>query len=202
MPPPYAQEFTNELGSNYLASLLNPIEENERENVGKAESESRAGGLGAQAETGSEIAGVEENSQLHENSAISGFNLDVAQKQYGERMTDEEQAFRDTEAQKQRDFQQQMEAAGFAHEDAMAAGAKHAAEQGQILGIAGEVGGAAVGGFFGGPAGAMAGAAAGKSLAAMASPAAAPEDGEVGPPEDTSVPEDEDAWNQIGEGDE
>jgi hypothetical protein len=149
---PTASEFTPELSSDYLASLLNPIEENERKNVGTARQEGAAAGLVGQAAEGSRIGAEEENAGLQENSAINGFNLDVANKQYGERMTDEAQSFQDTERQKTEAFQQQMEAEGFAHEDAAAAGAKHAAEQGQL-----------VGGFFGlaGSAAKAAGASAG-----------------------------------------
>ena len=64
-------------------------------------------------------------------------------------MNDENNAFRDTERQKSEDFQRQMQELGFEHEDAAAVGAKHAAEQGQLVGLAGGAASAGAGGFGG-----------------------------------------------------
>ena len=158
-------EFTPELTTDSLAALLNPGEEEERQRISNAKNEGAASGLVGQAAEGSRVGAIEAGAGRDRNSAIAGFNLDVADKQYGERRTSEQEAFQDTERQKEEAFRTQMMEMGYAHEDAMQAGAKHAAEQGEILGLVGGIGGAAIGGALGGPMGASMSAAAGKGLA-------------------------------------
>ena len=60
--------------------------------------------------------------------------MDVADKKYSERMTDESRAFQASERMKQEDFEKSMPIMGYEHENAMAAGEKHAAEQAALVG--------------------------------------------------------------------
>lgn len=117
MATPYASEFTPELTAQSLAALLNPIEENERAEVGAARREGAAGGLVGQAATGSRIGAAVNNAGQNEESAVAGFNQNVAKAQYGERMTDESEAFQDTERQKTEAFQTSMAALGYQFAD-------------------------------------------------------------------------------------
>ena len=165
---PYASEYTPELGSNYLSSLLNPISEEEQENVGRARTAGKSAGLIGQASMGSEVGAAEANAGNQRNSTVSKFGLDVAGAQRGERMTDEKEAYDDTEKQKDQAFQEHMLGLEFQHQDAEAAGAKHAGEQGELLGIAGSVVGGVAGSMLG-PAGTAVGSAVGKTLASSLS---------------------------------
>ena len=74
----YAPEFTPELSAGYLSNLLNPIDENEQAQVGKARAAGNAGGLGEQASTGAEVGAIEYGAQRNRDDSISKFNLDVA----------------------------------------------------------------------------------------------------------------------------
>ncbi len=150
MPTPFAAEFADELSSQYLANLLNPIEEKEAEDVGAARREGAAAGLIGQAATGSRIAGAEAAAGKAENNAISGFNMDVANKKYSERMTDEGRAFQDTERQKTEAFQRSMAEMGYAFEASQNQGALNEAKRGQVLGAVSGVAGATLGGYLGG----------------------------------------------------
>lgn len=114
---PNASEFSPELSQAYLASLLNPIEERERAEVGAARNEGAAAGLVGQASTGTRIGAAAHNASVAEDNAISGFNLNVAGKQYDERMTDENRAFQDTQRQKSEDFQKSMTKMGYEFQD-------------------------------------------------------------------------------------
>jgi hypothetical protein len=145
-----AQEFTPELSQKYLASLLNPIDESESSAVGKARAAGAAGGLGAQASTGAEIGAIEAGAERSKADTISRFNMDVAGKRRDERLTDESRTFQDIERQKQNDFEKQMSIMGYEHDNAVAAGAKHSSQQGQLAGLGLGTASNAIGGFFGG----------------------------------------------------
>ena len=95
MPPPYAQEFTSELSESYLANQLNLRSNQEAASVGAAHEEGEEGGLVGQAAEGSRVGAAEDNANKGVNDAVTGFNLDVAGKQYSERMTDAREAFAD-----------------------------------------------------------------------------------------------------------
>ena len=153
----YAPEFTPELSSDYLQSLLNPINEEERQNVGAARREGAAGGLAGTAAEGSRIGQAIFGGEQQKQSAVSKFNIDVAQAKRGERLTSEEEAFKDTERQKQDAFQKSLTEMGYAHENAIAAGQKHSAEQGAILGAVTSLASGVSGGLFGMAAGAALG---------------------------------------------
>ena len=179
----YAPEFTPELSSDYLQSLLNPINEEERQNVGAARREGAAGGLAGTAAEGSRIGQALFGGEQQKQSAVSNFNLDVAQAKRGERLTSEDEAFKDTERQKQEAFQQSLTEMGYAHENAIAAGQKHAAEQGAIFGGITNLASAGIGGFFGGlgKAAGAAGAAAGAAGSAAGSYEASKSEDEFDP---------------------
>ena len=176
----YAQEFTPELSSDYLQSLLNPINEEERQNVGAARREGAAGGLAGTAAEGSRIGQAIFGGEQQKQSAVSKFNIDVAQAKRGERLTSEDEAFKDTERQKQEAFQRSLTEMGYAHEDAIAAGQKHAAEQGAIFGGITSLASAGIGGYFGGL-GKAAGAAAGAAGSAAGSYEASKSEDEFDP---------------------
>lgn len=145
MPAPYASSvFTPELSAQVLASDLNTEEEGERTAVGNARKEGAAGGLVAQAATGSRIGAIESGATSAENADVANFNLDVANKSYSERMTDEGQAFQDTERQKTEAFQQSMAQMGYAFQDSQRVNeernSKITGEQGLVEGAGAEFG--------------------------------------------------------------
>lgn len=150
MPDNFASEFTPELSKEYLASLLNPIEQQEEANVGEARREGAAAGLVGLASIGSRIAGAEEAADRAKRSAIAGFNLDVATKKREERLTDEDRAYRDTERQKTESFQESMAKMGYAFEASQNEGALNAAKNALPWGIAEGAVSAGIGGYFGG----------------------------------------------------
>ena len=134
MPAPYAQEFSPELGSQYLASGLNEIDQNEAVALGNVNAKRKAGGLDFQAAAGAEEGAIEAGVGKSRSDFINKYNMDVADKKYSERMTDESRAFQDSERQKTEDFQKSMTIMGYEHDNAMAAGEKHAAEQAALVG--------------------------------------------------------------------
>lgn len=139
MTSQFASEFTPELSQDYLARLLNDNVNEEAAGVGRARQEGESAGLVGQASTGSRLAAVEDDFNRNANDAVGKFNLDVAGKQYGERMTDEERAFQDTERQKQDDFQREMTVLGYnaqgAARNAQNRANKIQGEQGMVEGL-------------------------------------------------------------------
>ena len=109
----YAQEFTPELSQSFLANQLNLSSNNEAAEVGRAHEEGEEGGLVGQAAEGSRVGAATDNANRNVNDTVTRFNTDVAGKQYSERMTDEREAFQDTERQKTEAFQQSMEQLGY-----------------------------------------------------------------------------------------
>jgi hypothetical protein len=134
MPTPYAQEYTTEFGPQYEASMLNQIDQSEGAALGQVRQKRSEGGLDAQASAGAEEGAIESGTENARASAVGNFNMEVANKKYSERMTDEAQAYQDTERQKQEDFQKSLTIMGYEHDDAMQAGEIHAAERGQLVG--------------------------------------------------------------------
>ena len=187
---PTAYEFTPEVSRDYLSSLLEPIDEKERQSVGGARAKGAAGGLSSLASTGSEVGSIEANSGIAKNNAISKFNLDVADKKYSERQRDEQEAYQDTERQKSEDFHKMMTQLGYEHEQAQEAGSKHAFEQQQLIGIGGSI------------IGSVAGAGIGKGLSSYFMPKTGDESlpgskSEYDPNNPTNLPE-EDTENATG----
>ena len=140
MPPPYAAEYTDELNQGFMANLLNQSSNAEAANVGEARKEGDAGGLVGQAATGSRIGAAVDSEDRAVGSAVANFNLDVAGKKYSERMTNEREAFSDTQRQKTEDFQEKMTNLGYqrsvSDREAQNAGSLHAAERGTLTGTA------------------------------------------------------------------
>lgn len=158
----FAREFTPELSQDYLASLLNNVDQEEQTSIGKARQEGASAGLIGQAATGSRIGAAEQNANLNRNATISKFNLDVADKQYGERMTDEQRTFQDVERQKQDDFQKSLAEMGYQFSDSQRAIEEHDKNLitgSSLLGLAAGAGAQGAGSYFGSKAGAAAVAA-------------------------------------------
>lgn len=154
MPPLYAKEFTSEMNQGYLASLLNPIEQDEQASIARAKTEGAAGGLGMQAATGSRIGALEAGASTAREGLISKFNMDVAGKQREERLTDEQRTFQDLERQKTEAFQKSMTEMGYAFEDSQREAKRKSDNQfntaGFVSGLASGALSAGVGGYFGG----------------------------------------------------
>lgn len=149
MPSQYATEFTPELSQGYLANLLNQTSEQEQEAIANSRREGVAGGDVGQAAMGSRIGAATDAYNKNTNAAIQGFNMDVAGKQYSERMTDEAQAFQDTERQKGEMFQNSMAEMGYAFESSQQDKSLKAAKDAMPWGVAGGVASAAAGGYAG-----------------------------------------------------
>lgn len=111
--PSFAQEFTPELSEGYLANLLNQRNNQAAAEVGSARQEGAEAGLVGQAATGARVGAAVENQNKAIDDITSKFNLDVADKKYSERMTDEREAFQDVERQKNETFQRSMTEMGF-----------------------------------------------------------------------------------------
>lgn len=117
MASPFATEFTPELSKEYLASLLNPIDEQERSAIGNARQEGAAAGLIGQAATGSRIGAVEAGADRSRTDTIAKFNENVAGSERSERLTAEKEAYDSTEAQKDRDFRKSLTEMGYQFSD-------------------------------------------------------------------------------------
>lgn len=117
MAQKFATEYTPELNQEYLANLLNQNVNEEAANVGQARQEGEAAGLVGQAATGTRVAAAEDNYDKNINAAVTGFNLDVAGKQYDERSRDENYAFQDVERQKEEDFKKSLDEMGYDFND-------------------------------------------------------------------------------------
>ena len=109
----YAREFTPELNSRYLASLLKPYEEEERKLISAAGQRYQSGGLNSQAAYGAEVGAIEAGIATGRAKAVAGFDLDVANRRYTERLTNEQRSFDVEEARKHREFQEHMASLGF-----------------------------------------------------------------------------------------
>lgn len=134
MPTPYAAEFTDEMGPQYEASILNKINEGESDALGRVSANRQSGGLDADASAGAERGAIEAGATSARAGAVGQFNMDVANKRYSERMTDEARSFQDIERQKDEEFRKQLAIMGYEHENAVNAGNLHAAERGQLIG--------------------------------------------------------------------
>lgn len=147
-------EYTPELNDRYLASILNPIEEQRGQAVANARREGEAGGLIAQATTGSRIGAAEAAYGKAKRDAISGFNMQVAGMKRGERLTNEQRAYEDEQRRKTEKFQRELAAMGYAFADATRNNENRNAHvtgyQGLVAGIVPGLASKAIGGYFGG----------------------------------------------------
>ena len=138
MPAPYAQEFTPDVVSRAVQAQLSGIDLEGEQEEGQADSAAASRGLLDQAQGASMAAGAEADTASKRASAISNWNYKVAGMQTQERMTEEQQAYESSEAQKDRDAQQQMQQAyetymGQQNANIMRA-KKIAGEQGEVVG--------------------------------------------------------------------
>jgi hypothetical protein len=148
MPSPYASEFTNELGQDYLAGRLGDIDKEEAGQEGKAVSQAAARGLSGQAAMGIMQQGARQWGSEQKNKTISDFNLDVAGKQREERLhseyTGEAEAYQSSEAQKDRDLRVKLANMGYNQQANMAHQQHTWEEQGMVIGgISGAIAGGA-----------------------------------------------------------
>ncbi len=148
----YAGEYSPDLESSYLASILNKTNEQERADVGNASREGESAGLIGQASTGSRVAGAVGRSNNAYLDSLSKFGLNVADKQYSERMTDEKQAFQASESQKDRDLKEHLTSLGYQFAEGSASAERGyervTGQQGMVVGLGASLlsGGAAAGG--------------------------------------------------------
>lgn len=171
---PQVKEYTPELNQDYLASLLNPIEEGTASAVANVNARRRAGGLDSQASTGAEMGAIEAGALRAKSDTIGKFNFNVAGMKRGERLTNEKQAYESTEAQKERDFREHMNELAYARSvkdrESQNRANKIAGQQGMVTGALVSLGSAAAGGYFGGLGGAASSAGGGAGKSAMRAP--------------------------------
>ncbi len=150
----YAPEYTPELSESYLGSLLAGIDDQGRIDEGRAHAELAARGLSDQVENvGSAVGAVRSGVARTKAGTIGQFNLDVANKKFSERMTDqardwsvEDRNFGAAEAEKNRAFQKSMAEMGYRFQDEQ----NDFDAGGFAAGLGGSVLSSAVGGYFGG----------------------------------------------------
>ncbi len=130
----FASEFTPEINDKYLASLLNPIDEEQRRAEGRARMEGEAGGLIGKFSSGGKIGAAREGAARAKSDTISKFNWDVAGLRRGERLTGEGRAYESEEAKKQREFQEMLAQQGYTAEAARQRHEDIKGQQGLIAG--------------------------------------------------------------------
>jgi hypothetical protein len=155
---PYAQEFSNEMGADFLAGEMGDISSEERKQAGLNAQRATAGGLGSIGGLSLANQSAAQNAGNMKNKAISAFNLDVANKQREERMIGEQETFQDTERQRQEAFQKEMSQIDADRRTAAARQQHIWGQQGAVTGAVAQVGadiisrgvGGVMGGGFGG----------------------------------------------------
>lgn len=154
MQSPMAREFSPELSSAYLAQLLNHIDTKEGQAEGNARREALAGGLEGTAEMGSKIGWARANAANEGLDVTNQFNLDVANKQYSERMADESRGFQAEQAQLNREEQERLSELGFEHSMALTKEEENYQDsgfwKGALTGGITSIASAGVGGYMGG----------------------------------------------------
>ncbi len=135
--------YTPELGSSYLASILNKSTQQNIDEVGKARREGVSGGIVSEASTGERVAGSAGNTNTAYLDSLGSFGINVAGQKYGDRMSEEGMSFQADEKQKSRDFETQVASLEMQFREGNASaerGYEHITEQqGLPFGIAGSM---------------------------------------------------------------
>lgn len=169
MPTNYAGEFTPEVTNDYLSRLEQAYAKTRDVNAGQARGSALARGLEGDPTEAIGVLGAQNQYAQSVGDSYSDLAMKVAGLQRDERLTDEgnlyktgereaTQSWQSAEADKQRSFDERMQAAELAYRRDVER-KKNRTNWGSVLG---GLGGAAIGGFV--PGGSLAGASLGAKL--------------------------------------
>ncbi len=141
----------SDLGQDYLASLLNPIDAEQRDEKQRTQAERKAGGLEAINMTSAEDAQTDKRAEQATKGVMAGYNEDTAKLAREDRLNNlkvqdtlDAQGYQAEQSSLNRNFEMGMDEMRQQFEKDQQRKAQVAAQQGQVVGGLEGIGGAAL----------------------------------------------------------